>query len=273
MSSNSFFYVLNTVYNKKVKIVLLGSGNVATHLGRALLLTDNDVVQVYSRTKANAQALADVLGCDATDDVDDVRADADMYIFSVKDDALPSLVQKIAPRNASALYLHTAGSVNIDIFKGYARRYGVLYPMQTFSKSREFSFRQVPCFVEASDDTVLAAVEALAQSVTDNVTILPSAKRKSLHLAAVFACNFTNHCYRMAERVLADAGIDFSAMLPLIDMTAQKVHEMSPRDAQTGPAIRYDENVINCHLDMLDDDIMREVYAFMSRSIHQSCEL
>lgn len=253
-----------------MKIVLLGSGNVATHLGRALLKTNNDVVQVYSRTMANAQALADVLTCDATDDVDGVRADADVYVFSVKDDALPLLIQKLAPRNTAALYLHTAGSVDMEVFRGYAQHYGVLYPMQTFSKSREFPFRQVPCFIEASDDASLAAVETLARSLTENVTRMSSAKRKSLHVAAVFACNFTNHCYRMAERVLDEAGIDFSALLPLIDMTAQKVHEMSPQDAQTGPAIRYDESVINRHLDMLDEAMMRDVYALMSRSIHQS---
>lgn len=251
-----------------MKIVLLGSGNVATHLGRALLLADHKVVQVYSRTKANAKALAFVLNCDATDDIDGVRDDADVYIFSVKDDALPTLVRKVAQRNKAAVYLHTAGSVNIDVFKGHAERYGVLYPMQTFSKSREFSFRQIPCFIEASDDNTLADIETLARSVTDNVTRMSSDKRKSLHLAAVYACNFVNHCYRMAERVLEKEGLEFSAMLPLIDMTAQKVHEMSPQDAQTGPATRNDESVMNYHLAMIDDPVMKDVYALMSKSIY-----
>lgn len=251
-----------------MEIVLLGSGNVATHLGRALLTTDYKVVQVYSRTLANAQSLAGVLGCDATDDVDCVRDDADVYVFSVKDDALPLLVQKVAPRNTAALYLHTAGSVDVDVFKGHASRYGVLYPMQTFSKSREFSFRQIPCFIEASDESTLTAVEEFALSLTGNVTKMSSSKRRSLHLAAVYACNFVNHCYRMAERVLAEADIDFSALLPLIDMTAQKVHEMSPKEAQTGPATRNDETVINYHLGMIDDEVMRDAYALMSKSIY-----
>lgn len=255
-----------------MKIILLGSGNVATHLGRALLRTEHKVVQVYSRTMANAQTLASELGCDATDRVHDVRDDADVYLFSVKDDALPLLAREVKHKNGGAVYVHTAGSVRMDVFKDCAQRYGVLYPMQTFSKSRELNFREVPCFVEGNDEQVLSIINSLAQSLSDRVVEMSSEKRKSLHLAAVFACNFTNHCYRLAERVLTDAGIDFSLYLPLIDLTARKVHDMSPRDAQTGPAIRYDESVINRHINMLDDDMMRQIYSIMSQSIHQDQE-
>lgn len=255
-----------------MNIVLLGSGNVATHLGRALSGTCHKVVQVYSRTMANAQALASELKCDATDDVHRVYADADVYVFSVKDDALPLLARDVKHRNADAIFVHTAGSVSMDVFKGNAQRYGVIYPMQTFSKSRELNFREVPCFVEGNDAETLAVVEALARSLSDHVVEMPSEKRKSLHLAAVFACNFTNHCYRLAERVLTDAGIDFSLYLPLIDMTARKVHEMSPHDAQTGPAVRFDETVINRHVNMLGDDMMRQIYSLMSQSIHRDQE-
>lgn len=251
-----------------MKIVLLGSGNVATHIGRALQQGGHEVVQVYSRTISNAQALADALGCEGTDDIRRVQNDADAYIFSVKDDALPQLADDIICHNADAVFIHTAGSVSINVFNGHAQRYGVLYPLQTFSKSREVNFREVPCFIEGCDVATLNIIDGIARSISNRVVDMSSDKRKSLHIAAVFACNFTNHCYRLAERVLTDAGIDFSLSLPLIDMTARKVHDMSPSDAQTGPAIRYDETVINRHLNMLTDDTMRQIYRLMSQSIH-----
>lgn len=252
-----------------MKIVILGSGNVATHIGRAMQKGGHKVIQVYSRTIGNATTLADELGCEATDDIRRVQSDADAYLFSVKDDALPQLADNVVCNNTDAVFIHTAGSVSIDVFRGHAQRYGVLYPLQTFSKSREINFREVPCFIEGSDAATLNIIDGLARSISDCVVGMPSEKRKSLHLAAVFACNFTNHCYRLAERVLADADIDFSLALPLIDMTARKVHDMSPSDAQTGPAIRYDETVINRHLDMLTDDTMRQIYRMMSQSIHK----
>lgn len=251
-----------------MKIVMIGSGNVATHMACALHDAHIGVSQVYSRNIVNARLLAGRVGADATDDVSTLCHDADVYIFSVKDDALPSLAQAVRCDNPDAVFLHTAGSVPMDVFKGCHTHYGVLYPMQTFSKQREVEMRLVPIFIEGNDDVAFSVAESLAHALTDSVHPLSSDKRKSLHLAAVFACNFTNHCYRLAERVLQDAGIDFSLYLPLIDCTARKVHDMSPRDAQTGPAVRYDETVINRHLSMLTDDTMRQIYQLMSESIH-----
>lgn len=249
-----------------MNIVIIGSGNVATHLGRALAAEEN-VVQVYSRTIGNARLLADRVGCSATDSVADIVPDADVYVFSVKDDVLPALAGSIRSTNPDAVFLHTAGSVPMEVFKGNAERYGVLYPMQTFSKDREVCFREVPCFVEANDPATLQLALDLACRVSDNVRELSLEKRKTLHLAAVFACNFPNHCYHLAERILSDAGIDFSVMLPLIDCTAQKVHSTEPRLAQTGPAVRNDQTIINRHLSLIDDDMMRQIYTLMTQSI------
>lgn len=255
-----------------MRVVFLGSGNVATHLALAMQQAGHDIMQIYSRTIANAQQLAARLsGCAYTDDVKHVCADADVYVFSVKDDALPELAASVPCDNPDAVFLHTAGSVPQDVFAGTsAAHYGVLYPMQTFSKERDVDFREVPCFVEGSDDDALRVIRQLASSLSDSVHELSSERRKSLHLAAVFACNFANHCYHLADRVLADAGLDFSLFLPLIDCTARKVHTMSPADAQTGPAIRYDETVINRHLAMLSDPQMRAIYELMSKSIHHT---
>ena len=171
-----------------MKIVMIGSGNLATQLSLALKDAGREIVQVYSRTEAHAQELAEQLGCDCTTAIEAIRKDADVYVFSVKDDALSGLIgliTAVCSARPEALFLHTAGSVAMDIFKGYASHYGVLYPMQTFSKHRRVSFREIPCFVEASGEAELAVVRELAESVSEHVVDCDSEKRKKMHLAAV----------------------------------------------------------------------------------------
>lgn len=256
-----------------MRVAWIGAGNLATRLGLALKEAGHETVQVYSRTMESASALAGRLGCPATDDADHVDTTADVYIFSVKDSVLENLAGRIAPRVGGALCLHTSGSMPAGVFRGQAGRYGVLYPMQTFSRSRDVCFREIPCFIEASDAEALEQVRALARSVSDRVEEMSSARRAHLHLAAVFACNFVNHCYALSAGILERQGIPFEVMLPLIDETARKVHGLSPHAAQTGPAVRYDENVIGKHLQMLEDeDALREIYGMMSRSIHRSAQ-
>ena len=149
--------------------------------------------------------------------------------------------------------------------------HGVIYPMQTFSKERPVDFSQIPVFIEANTPAALSVARSLAQSVSTRVTELSSDQRRYLHLSAVFACNFANHCYALAAQILEQHGLSFDVMLPLIDETAAKVHTMHPADAQTGPAVRFDENVINAHLQLLDvQPRLQEVYSLLSCSIHQT---
>lgn len=155
----------------------------------------------------------------------------------------------------------------MTMFEGKARHYGVFYPMQTFSKSRELDFSEIPCFVEASDELTQRAIRHLG-TVSKRLIPLSSADRKYVHLAAVFACNFSNHCYSLAAQVLEPHGIPFDVMLPLIDETARKVHQLSPREAQTGPAVRYDENVIAAQMALIEQPKAREIYELMTHSIH-----
>jgi len=230
-------------------------------------------VQVFSRTEAHAKCLADKLGCAYTSDINAVRCDADIYIISVKDDAIAEVAQAVGQRNPNALILHTAGSVPMSVLGSCASRYGVLYPMQTFSKTRRIDFREIPCFIEASDDESLGELRLLAESISEHVVDCDSAKRKKLHLAAVLACNLTNHCYRLAERVLESEEIDFRLFLPLIAETAKKVTVMSPKDAQTGPMVRYDTNVMDIQMSMLPDERTREIYRLMADSIHADAKV
>lgn len=256
-----------------MKIVFIGSGNLATNLSLALKEAGHDIVQIFSRTEEHANELADKINCDYTTCVDDILRDADIYILSVKDDALCGLVETICPQRQNGLFLHTAGSMPMDVFKGHAAHYGVLYPMQTFSKSRRVDFREIPCFVEACDARTLAVIRSLSESISDHVVDCDSEKRKKMHLAAVLACNLTNHCYRLAERVLEVEHIDFNLFLPLIEETARKVKTMSPKDAQTGPMVRYDQNVMDMQMAMLPDARTREIYRLMAESIHEDLHI
>lgn len=252
-----------------MKVVIIGSGNVATHLSLALASLEGiEICQVYSPTEAHAEILAERLNCDFVTDPAQIRKDADVYLFALKDQALETVIRAVPANNG--LWLHTSGSMPMQVFAGYTERYGVLYPLQTFSKSREISFRGIPLFIECHREEDKNCLEDLARRLSGKVCELSSEKRRSLHLAAVFACNFTNHIYALAEEILAKEGLSRDYLFPLIDETAAKVHELSAREAQTGPAIRYDENIINKHLGMLaDDPDVQTLYRLLSQSIHK----
>ena len=250
----------------KLKIVIIGSGNLATQLSLALQEAGKDIVQVYSRSEEHARTLAEKIGCDFTTDVEDINRQADIYIVSIKDDAISEMAATLA---GVSMILHTAGSIPMDVFRGHAQHYGVLYPMQTFSKNRQVDFREIPCFIEASDEATLTAVRSLAESISSHVVDCDSERRKKMHLAAVLACNLANHCYRLAERVVEAEHIDFRLFQPLIMETARKVATMSPRDAQTGPMVRYDQQVMDMQIQMLPDERTRDIYRLMADSIHE----
>lgn len=252
-----------------MKIVLIGAGNLATHLGKALHAAGHDMVQVFSRTMQSAETLASLLDAEPLTDMAQVRDDADVYIFSVKDSALEQLISQLCG-GEKKVFLHTAGSMPMSVFRGKALHYGVLYPMQTFSKQREVDFSIIPCFIEANDEFALKQIEGLAGQISHRVYQLSSEDRKYLHLSAVFACNFANHCYAASQELLQLHGIPFDVMLPLIDETAAKVHGMTPKEAQTGPAVRYDENVIGKQIQLLENQpYFQKIYDCMSKSIHE----
>ncbi len=261
-----------------MRIVFLGAGRLASNLAPALQRAGHQIVQVFSRTTQSAGQLAQQVGGRGVTDVSDLVTDADVYIFSVSDAVLPSLAEKLSlylksQRKSAdgAVFLHTAGSVPSTVFQSLSSHYGVIYPMQTFSKERMVDFAHLPIFIEGNDDVSLSSARQLATSVSTNVRELSSADRRQLHLAAVFACNFVNHCYQLSAEILEKHGLPFDIMLPLIDETAAKVHALSPVQAQTGPAVRYDENVLNAQMKLLADSPYHErIYELMSQSIHHS---
>lgn len=252
------------------RIVLIGAGNVACHLAPALLKAGANLCQIYSRSVESARELGMKTGITYTADLFAVYPDADIYIFCVSDDALLTVFKSLRI-NSQALVLHTSGSVPMDIFVPYRERFGVLYPLQTFTKRRDLDFREIPLCIEACNAETLKQVRGLAEMLSAKVEAIDSEKRKHLHLAAVFANNFTNHLYGMAGKILEKEGLDFSLLRPLIFETAHKVMLMSPESAQTGPARRGDEGILNMHRNLLGTNKkLQRIYTLMSDSIREA---
>lgn len=244
------------------RIAIIGSGNVATHLATAL----DGVVQICSFHLDNAKALADKVGCNATDSPSDL-VDADAYIVAVKDDAIASVLESAPTRCRKALWMHTSGSVGKSVFDGLGYdRYGVFYPLQTFSKSVDLDMRSVPFFIEGSDEKTTDEIRRLAASVSTEVYIANSHLRQQMHVAAVFACNFSNYMYTLADDVLQRNNLPFAVMKPLLEETLRKACSNGPERSQTGPAARGDREIIANHKAMLDGERL-DIYETVSNAI------
>lgn len=230
-----------------MNIVFIGAGNVATHLAVSLKNAGENILQIFSRTIDSARLLAQKLNADYTDNIAAITPDADAYFYTVTDNALPLLIEKIRIKNG--IHIHTAGSIPIDIFAQKQKNYGVLYPLQTFSKNKKIDLNDSPIFIESSNENVGKALSYIAQKLSSKIYTISSEERERIHLAAVFACNFTNHMFAIAEKL--SGNIPFEVFLPLIDETIQKIREIAPSEAQTGPAKRNDTSIIEKHLKLL----------------------
>lgn len=257
--------------NPQPSVAFIGAGNVATHLSAALAEQGFNILQIFSRTEASARELAEKLSCPFTTNISEVTQNADLYIVSVKDAVLEQVLPQLVKCNPNALFVHTAGSVSISVWEGLAQRYGVIYPMQTFSKQKPVDFTNLPVFIEANTPADCQLLKALMGKISQKVYEASSEQRRYLHIAAVFACNFSNHMYAICHHLLEKHQLPFETMLPLIDETARKVHTLSPAEAQTGPARRNDENVMKKHLQMLENEAdLAEIYQLISKHINQS---
>lgn len=209
--------------------------------------------------------MAERLNAQPTTDIAQLQTDADIYIYALCDAVLPQIAQAVDV-HTEAIHLHTAGSMTLDVFKGKSHC-GVLYPFQSFSKEHSVDFRHLPILTEASDEYTRKRVTELAQSLSDNIFVADGEARMRLHLAGVLANNFTNCLYALAEEQLRQANLPFELLLPLITETAQKVKNIPPRKAQTGPAIRHDHAVQQRHLELLDDNNLKTIYQILSKNI------
>jgi predicted short-subunit dehydrogenase-like oxidoreductase (DUF2520 family) len=245
-----------------IQVVILGTGNVATHLIKAIENTANmEVVQVFNRNSNGFDVLP--FKGSTTTEISKLM-NADCYIIAVPDDAVQTLSSSLQFENR--LVVHTSGSVSVNELDSKNRR-GVFYPLQTFSKEREVDFSQIPLCIEAENSSDLKFLKVLALSVTNSVFEVNSEKRKKLHLAAVFVCNFVNHLYHIGYELTKNNGIPFSILKPLIKETASKIESASPEVMQTGPAKRNDVKTIEKHLHLLDQPLQKEIYKLLSQSI------
>ena len=255
--------------NQDMKVSFVGAGNVATHLSKALMEAGYRIVGVHTRSYESAAKFAEYCHCLNAPHLEDLP-ESDIYIFSIKDDALAQVISDFGRLHRHGLCIHTAGSVPISVFSNQVSHYAVMYPLQTFSKSRSLDFKDVPLFIEAEEAEDLAVVSTLALAISKEVHLLSSEDRKKLHLAAVFACNFSNHCFAIASDLLEKASLPEHLLLPLIHETCAKLEDLPAVKGQTGPAVRYDEKVMENQMQLLgDDELRKSIYKLMSASIHE----
>ena len=243
-------------------IILLGSGNVATHLGIALKNNNYTIVQVYSKSIKNAKILANKLDAHFTNDLSKLKS-ADLIIVSINDDAILSVISQIK----NTAIVHTSGSIGLNVFKEQFSNYGVFYPLQTFNKEVDINISEIPFCIEGNSLEFEKQLTEIAKALSNNVVKMNSQQRKQLHIAAVFACNFSNHMYSIADDLLAKNDIDFKILLPLIRKTITNLESNKPKEVQTGPAKRKDTAIIQEHIATIKEKEINELYQKITANI------
>lgn len=250
-----------------IKVVLLGYGNVNSHLLRALHKREGvSVIQVFNRNLKNLMFPYNSIPF--TDEINNIM-DADVYIIGISDDAIGPFSEDLSLKNK--LVVHTSGGVSMDRLSGKNRR-GIFYPLQTFSKQREVNFENIPICIEAENAADLELLGSLGKAISEVVVEISSEKRAKLHLAAVFVNNFVNYLYLIGEDILNEDEISFDLLKPLIQETAAKIENLSPEAAQTGPAKRNDIKTIEKHLHLLENSPYKEVYAMFTEQLKKHWE-
>jgi predicted short-subunit dehydrogenase-like oxidoreductase (DUF2520 family) len=250
----------------ETNIILIGAGNVATQLGLALADAGYKISQVYSKTASAAAALSKKLKANPLTDLKKLDQDAAIYIIAVKDDAIEAIAKQLKLKDK--IVVHTSGSVSMEVLKKASKNYGVFYPLQTFTKDKKIDFKAVPICLEGNNKDTSTTLQYFAKSISSNVNLVNSDQRKVIHLAAVFACNFSNHMYAIADDILKKNKLSLDILKPLIEETAQKIRNTSPAKAQTGPAVRGDKKTMEGHLKMLKGDKkLKEIYELVSKHI------
>ena len=244
-----------------MKIVIIGSGNVAYHLAKAFTQNNIEVSQIFGRNEGELSKISSEFNIPfSTDQLED----AEFYIIAVSDSAVENVSELI--KNENTLVAHTSGSLPMEILKGNYRK-ASFYPLQTFSKTKNLEYSKIPFFIEAENQIDEKSLFELASIISENVETSDYEKRKYIHLTAVFACNFVNHLFARAKEISDSQHLDFNYFIPLIDETVEKIHHLEPKSAQTGPAVRGDERVLKLHEELITNDEHLKIYQLMNESI------
>jgi len=247
-------------------IVLLGSGNVASHLAIAFCNSGVKIIQIYSRKLEHAKELAEKVNSNFTSDLSELPDNADLFLFAVTDSAILPILKN--SKLQDKLLVHTAGSVPAAIFKDFTNRYGVIYPFQTFTKGIDINISECPFFIEADSEPTIQILESFVNKFSKNVKVINFEQRLILHLSGVFTSNFSNHLLAIATELLNKNGFSIEVLKPLLEETYRKAFQIGATDAQTGPAIRNNREIIQKHIAMLSSEPdWQKIYTFMSESI------
>ena len=257
--------------SKKIKIVLIGAGNVGFHLGEKLHTQGVQILQVFSRKKSKAKRLGKICNSSFTNSIDEILKNADLYILAIPDAVISSIadqLSKIIPTNK--LVVHTSGATPSTILKPYFKNYGIFYPLQTFSVGRKINFENIPICVDANLKKHRIFLENLGKKISNNVQQINDKERAILHVAAVFVNNFSNFMFSVGEEITQKEELNFDILKPLILETVEKIQNNSPKKMQTGPAIRGDENTIERHLKYLHDNFpkLENIYQIITQNIN-----
>ena len=249
-----------------MQTVIIGSGNVAYHLAKAFVLNNIPLAQIFGRNEMAVQEISKELHIPfSTQKLED----ADLYIICVSDNSVEEVSKLITKKDC--LVVHTSGSLPKEVLTGEYRK-ASFYPLQTFSKSKELNYTKIPFFIESENEADKELLFDIASKISENVMESNHEKRKYIHLTAVFACNFVNHLFSRAKEISDSQQIPFDYFLPLIDETVQKIYEIEPKLAQTGPAVRNDIRVLQLHEQLLQGESL-EIYKTMNHSIKKMYEL
>lgn len=250
-----------------MKIVLIGSGNVAYHLAKSFMENKIPIAQIFGRNELALREISQEMEIPYSTEV---LAEADLYIIAVKDDAIAEISAMIQQENT--LVAHTSGSTSKEVLVGNYRK-ASFYPLQTFSKSKALDYHKIPFFIDADNDEDKEILGKLAKKISKNVMYVNDEKRKYIHLTAVFACNFVNHLWARAKEISDNQEIPFEYFLPLIEETTDKIQHLDPKNAQTGPAIRQDKKILDLHYQLIENEEQKQIYQIMNQSIKKMYEL
>ncbi|MEN5235712.1 Rossmann-like and DUF2520 domain-containing protein [Sphingobacterium faecium] len=247
-------------------IVILGSGNVATHFAQNFHHQGHKIKQIFSRKKANAQALAFTVHADSISDISEMQRNADLYVIAVSDQAISSLIMDF-PTDLSGIVVHCSGATEMDVLHKF-KHYGVIYPPQSISKNEDSDFSQIPFCIEGNTPKVQATLLTLIHTMATESFACSTSQRLAIHVASVFANNFTNALFQISYELLQKHDLPFDLVRPIILETAKKVQTRIPKEVQTGPAVRNDKITIKKHLNFIrEQDDWKQIYQLLSQEI------
>ncbi len=250
-----------------MNITIIGAGNVGYHLATAFQQTDHHLLQIFSRNPKRFAHFPPILAKKCVSDWTSINPKSDVYIIAVNDQAIEEVSQKLKKTQVNGIVVHTSGATSTEVLRQH-EQFGIFYPLQTFSLAKTVNWQAVPFCIDGNSQTVRNQLFQLAQQLSPTVHLITDKQRQALHVAAVFVNNFTNHLLTLGEEICQEFDVPFGILQPLIRETFEKVQSISPKIAQTGPAIRGDKTTIEKHLKLLQNHPDRQLlYHLISESI------